>query len=85
MDILNELEKDETIVTPKRNTKIIDLTEGDILVNGDELQHVAEGEVSIYADGTIDTSNGELALIDHEAVGYAIAAGKTIFNMGDLG
>ena len=68
-----------------RNTRIIDLTEGDILVDGEDLQHVSVGEITIYADGTIDTKRGELAPIDREAIGYAIAAGRTIFNMEDVG
>lgn len=84
MDIIEELNNTNAL-GGKRNTLIVDLTEGDILVNGDILQHVAEGEVSIYADGTIDTSRGELALIETEAVGYAIAAGKQIFNMEEVG
>ncbi len=87
MNILDELEnlKEDDIVTKPRNTRIIDLVEGDILVGLDgELQHVSSGEVSVFANGLIDDSLGILTPIDQEAVGYAIAAGKTIFNMEDI-
>lgn len=84
MNLLNELENTKAL-GDKRNTLIITLTEQDILVDGDELQHVSEGEISIYADGTIDTRNGILEPIDQEAIGYAIAQGHQIFNMENVG
>lgn len=67
-----------------RNTRIITLIEGDILVRDEEYYHVSEGEVSVYADGTIDEKRGELAPVEQDAIGYAIAAGATVFNMEDV-
>lgn len=84
MEVLNELEQFKADAEGNRNTRIVDLIEGDILVNGDELSHVTAGEIAIYADGTIDVSRGELAPIERDAVGYAIAAGRTIFDMEDI-
>ena len=76
----------EGMVEPRtRNTRIIDLVEGDILINKGELAHVSSGEVRIYADGTIDLDNGEIAIVDEFALGQAIATGATIFNMEDIG
>lgn len=96
MELIDELErikvgrvdgiKDiEGTITPRtRNTRIIDLVEGDILINKGELAHVSSGEIGVYADGTINLDNGELAIIDEFALGQAIASGATIFNMEDV-
>lgn len=67
------------------NRVVIVLTEGDVVVDGDEYKHVSSGEVRILADGTIDEQNGELVEIDPEAIAYAVAAGKEIFNMENVG
>lgn len=77
-------ESNEPLVTRARNMAVIILVEGDILVDGDSLQHVSEGEITVYADGTVEDTRGELAPIDKEAVAYAIAAGQQIFNMSDV-
>ena len=69
----------------ERNTMIIALTEGDVLVDGDLIRHVSEGEVLIYADGTIDEHKGELAEISIDGVQTAMTTGKVIFNMEDVG
>jgi len=95
MSILDELESIKSIepvegvkdigkaLDPRtRNTRIIDLVEGDVLVNGDEYQKVAWGEISIGADGTIDTSNGELVPVSIEALTLGFTG--TIFNMEDI-
>lgn len=88
MDILDELEKVAEvdgvggIAEKTRKTRIVDLIEGDILVQGDIYQRVASGEVSIGADGTIDTSNGELVPVSVEAI--ALGFTGTIFNMEDI-
>lgn len=96
MDILDELEnlkikgvegiegiKDiEPASGRGRNTRIVDLVEGDVLVNGDTYQRVAWGEVSVSADGTIDTSQGELVPVSVEAI--TIGFTGTIFNMEDI-
>lgn len=75
----------EKAIEPRtRNTRIIDLVEGDILINKGVLTHVSSGEVGIYADGTVDLDNGEIAIIDEFALGQAIASGATIFNMEDV-
>lgn len=84
LEILTELEKYKADAVGTRNTRIADLVEGDIIVDGDDIQHVANGDVSIFSNGTIDDSLGELAPVDAEAIGYAIAAGNTIFNMEDI-
>lgn len=66
-----------------RNTRLVTLTEGDILIDDDTMYHVAHGEVSVYADRTIDQRDGELAEVSVEAVQFAIAAGRQVFNMED--
>lgn len=70
--------------TRDRNTRLVTLTEGDVLIDGDTMYHVAHGEVSVFADRSIDQSQGELAEVSVEAVQYAIAAGKQVFNMEDV-
>jgi hypothetical protein len=69
----------------ERNTMIIALTEGDILVDGETYRHVAEGEIYIYADGAIDESKGELAEVSIDGVQTAMTTGKQIFNIEDVG
>lgn len=69
----------------ERNTVIETLTEGDILVDEELYRHVSEGEINIYADGTIDDRNGELVEISIEGVQAALSTGKQIFNMEDVG
>lgn len=89
LDLIKEVEgvKDiEGVVEGRsRNTRIIDLVEGDILVDNGIYQHVAEGEITVYADGTVDARRGELAEVSIEAVTEALASGATIFNMEDVG
>lgn len=68
----------------RRSSIVIVLAEKDILVDGDELMHVSEGEITVYSDGFIDASKGEFAPIDKEAVGHAIAEGNQIFNMEEI-
>ena len=82
---MNEVEtKEGQDFGRERNTCLIVLCENDILINGAEYKHVANGEVRIFADGTIDESNGELVDIDREGLAFAIAAGRQIFNMEDV-
>lgn len=69
----------------ERNTLVIALTEGDVLVDGELFRHVADGEIYIYADGTIDESKGELAEVSIEGVQDAMTTGKQVFNMEDVG
>jgi len=69
----------------ERNTMVIALTEGDVLVDGDVFKHVSEGEVYVYADGTIDESKGELAEVSIDGVQDAMTTGKQIFNMEEVG
>lgn len=68
----------------RRNQLIITLVEGDVLIDGETLQHVADGEISIFADGAIDTTKGELAPIDREGLASVMGGGHTIFNMSDI-
>lgn len=88
MDILDELEKVSKvdgvggIAEKTRKTRIVDLIEGDVLVNNGIYQRVESGEVSISADGTIDTSNGELVPVSVEAITLGFTG--TIFNMEDI-
>lgn len=69
----------------KRNKRIITLVEGDILKAGDMLEHVTEGEIHVYADGTVDDKEGILAEVSREEVGFAIARGSVICNLEDIG
>lgn len=95
MNILDELESIKNIepvegvkgiekaIDPRtRNTRIIDLVEGDVLVDDGGYQKVAWGEISISADGTIDTSRGELIPVSIEALTLGFTG--TIFNMEDI-
>jgi hypothetical protein len=74
----------EGIVSRTRNTRLVDLTEGDILVRDGEPYHVSWGEVSVYADGVIDEAAGELVLVDEEALARAVSVGAQVFNMEDI-
>jgi hypothetical protein len=67
-----------------RNAVLITLVEGDILVNDGVYKHVSEGEVTIYADKTIDESNGELIEISIEGIQSALAEGNQIVNLEEL-
>lgn len=67
--------------TRNRNALIVTLCEGDVLVDGDEYNHVTIGEINIYADGAVDMSHGEMQPVSIEGVQDALLAGKTIFNM----
>ena len=85
MDILDEIMRVDSAVdneTRSRNTRIVDLVEGDILVDGDIYYKVDWGEVSVNADGTIDQTNGELVPVSIEAI--TIGFTGTLFNMEDV-
>lgn len=72
------------IVSRTRNTRLVDLTEGDILLRDGEPYHVSWGEVSVYANGVIDESAGELVMVDEEALAQAVSVGAQVFNMEDI-
>jgi hypothetical protein len=75
---------DERGFPRRRNLLVATLVEGDVLINGETINHVADGEISIFADGTIDESKGELAEIDSDGLAAAMGGGVTIFNMSDV-
>lgn len=69
----------------RRNPSIITLTEGDVLIMEEGFYHVADGEITIYADKTIDQAHGELIEIAEIGVQNAVLQHKTVFDMKDLG
>ena len=68
----------------RRNTCIITLCEGDILKDEEGLRQVISGEISIFADGTIDDTNGELANTDRDGVQFAVISGHIVFDINDI-
>lgn len=68
----------------RRNQLISTLVEGDVIIDGENIMHVAEGEVSIYSDGRLDTSQGRLAAIDQEGLAMVMGGNGTIFNLEDV-
>lgn len=86
MDVLGKLENIKNIepsIVRSRNTLLIELVEGDILADGDKYSRVDWGEISIYADGTVDTTNGKLVSVSIKTT--ALGFNGTIFNMEDAG
>ena len=67
-------------IETRRNKILISLTEGDILKKGEDFFTVSVGEVSVYADGTIDQSAGELHAVSKDAIVRAIANNAQLFN-----
>ena len=67
-----------------RNTRLITLTEGDVMIRGGELFEVQDGEVDVFADGTISEGRGSLHEVSKEALSDAIARGSEIFDYDEV-
>jgi hypothetical protein len=70
--------------TRNRNAVVIVLSDGDVLAREGSYFHVSDGEITVYADGTVDETNGELAEIAIEGVQAAMGAHKQVFNLEDI-
>lgn len=84
MDVLDEisdLKGVEGVVSRGRNTRIIDLVEGDILVDDDTFYKVEWGEVGVNSDGSLNITNGELVEVSKEAL---LGFTGTLFNLEDV-
>lgn len=79
----NFLNEDGTI--RRRDNVVVVLAEGDILIDADGEPYVVEdGELTIHTSGT-RTGDGTLALIEREQAAIAVAGGRSIFNVEELG
>lgn len=67
-----------------RNSCIEVLTEGDVFILDELPYHVTSGEIQVFADGTINLTNGEVAEVAIESLHDAALRGKTILNVDEF-
>jgi hypothetical protein len=76
-------EKQTSGIEPRRNKRLATLVEQDILIKNHEYFEVTDGEVDIFADGTVDETRGTRHEVSREVVAEAISRGSVIFNYDD--